>query len=110
MEIDYKKIGAQIRKYRKLRKLSQEKLAEAAEITSKHVSNIENGNTKLSVDCLLRISGALDVTPDHLVIDHIKIHQGILDEEWAEIVHTCTVAEQRKFLKLFRAFVDIERG
>lgn len=110
MDIDYNKIGAQVKKYRKMREMSQEQLAEAAEISSKHVSGIENGRTKMSVDCLIRIADVLEITPDHLIIDYVKNQQAILDEEWAELVHECTVAEQKKFLKYFRAFVDIERG
>lgn len=110
MKIDYSKIGAQVKKYRDMSGMSQEQLAEAAEITSKHVSGIEHGRTKLSVDCLISISNALNVTPNHLVADFLLEQQVALDGEWAQLLHECNMLEQKKILKYFRAFVDIERG
>lgn len=60
----YKKIGAKIVFYRKLRSMTQEKLAEEVGITPQYLSRIENGGyTKsVSLSTLMMIAGALDVT------------------------------------------------
>ena len=65
----YKKIGAKIVFYRKLRSMTQEKLAEEVGITPQYLSSIENGGyTKsVSLSTLMMIAGALDVTMSQLM-------------------------------------------
>lgn len=65
----YKKIGAKIVFYRKLRSMTQEKLAEEVGITPQYLSRIENGGyTKsVSLSTLMIIAGALDVTMSQLM-------------------------------------------
>ena len=65
----YKKIGAKIVYYRKLRSMTQEKLAEEVGITPQYLSRIENGGyTKsVSLSTLMMIAGALDVTMSQLM-------------------------------------------
>ena len=64
-----KKIGAKIVFYRKLRSMTQEKLAEEVGITPQYLSRIENGGyTKsVSLSTLMMIAGALDVTMSQLM-------------------------------------------
>ena len=57
--IDYKFLGSRIRAVRLEKKITQEKLAEAAGVGVTHISHIETGKTKLSVQCLLDIANAL---------------------------------------------------
>ena len=47
--IDYYEIGQRVRKFRKAYGLSQEELAEKIGISTTHMSHIETGNTKLSL-------------------------------------------------------------
>ena len=65
----YKKIGAKIVFYRKLRSMTQEKLAEEVGVTPQYLSRIENGGyTKsVSLSTLMMIAGALDVTMSQLM-------------------------------------------
>ena len=57
-----KLLGEKIRFYRKRAKLSQEKLAELADLHSKYVSEVERGGKTISVDALFRIAKALNVS------------------------------------------------
>lgn len=68
--MNYKDIGRRIRKYRKLKNLSQEQLAEKVEISVPHMSHIETGSTKLSLQVLVDISIALDVNTDDLIFEN----------------------------------------
>ena len=52
--MDYYAIGQRIRKFRKAQNLSQEALAEQANISTTHMSHIETGNTKLSLTDIVR--------------------------------------------------------
>lgn len=57
----YLKIGKRVRHLRKLRKMSQEKLAELADINRNYVGKIERAESKASIDTLYKISLALKV-------------------------------------------------
>ena len=65
--LDYEMIGLNIREHRKNCGLSQEQLAELAEISTTHMSHIETGSTKLSLPTLFSISCALECSLDELV-------------------------------------------
>lgn len=67
--VRYKKIGAKIVYYRKIRNLRQEELAEKVSITPQYLSRIENGgySKNVSLSTLMKIAGALDVTMSQLM-------------------------------------------
>lgn len=67
----YKKIGARIVYYRKLKGMTQEYLAELVGISPQYLSKIENGNYKNSVSfsVLIRIAEKLHVKMTQLVQD-----------------------------------------
>ena len=67
--MDYYAIGQRIRKIRKARGLSQEKLAEMISISTTHMSHIETANTKLSLAVFVDIAEALEVQSDMLLYD-----------------------------------------
>lgn len=66
---EYKKIGLNIAYYRKLKGLSQMQLAEAVGISRTHISNIEAPNmpTSISLETLMDIADALEVSPEALL-------------------------------------------
>jgi len=70
--MDYKLLGDNIRKYRKLRGLTQEQLSELANISSVFTSQIENASRKPSLETIVSIAVALNISIDVLVNDIIK--------------------------------------
>ncbi len=54
-------IGSRIKELRKSRKLSQEKLAERAEINPKYLSRIELGIENPTLDLFIKLATALEV-------------------------------------------------
>ena len=67
--MDYYLIGQRIRKYRKAHQLSQDALAEKVGISTTHMSHIETGNTKLSLQVLVKLAEILGVHTDDLLFD-----------------------------------------
>ncbi|MBR3823578.1 MAG: helix-turn-helix transcriptional regulator [Lachnospiraceae bacterium] len=63
------KIGLNIAYYRKLRKMTQLELAEKANLSRTHISNIEAPNmiTSISIETLLDIAEALEIPASHLL-------------------------------------------
>lgn len=54
-------LGKRIRFYRRLNGLTQEKLAEKAELVPSYVSDVERGRVNISVDAVHRIARAFGV-------------------------------------------------
>ena len=59
-------LGQNIRLYRKLCRLTQERLAEKAELAPSYLSDVERGRENISVDALRRIAKALNVPLEDL--------------------------------------------
>lgn len=66
MEFDYSEIGTNIRKARKKRGITQEELANVADISTQHLCRIENGVRTPSLETVHRITYALGTTADVL--------------------------------------------
>ena len=64
-----KVIGETIRKYRKAAKLSQEALAEKADLHHNYIGELERGEKAATIDTLLKIAKALGVRVRDLVAD-----------------------------------------
>jgi len=60
-------VGQNIRAYRKQARMSQEKLAEKADLSYKYVGEVERGCVNISLDSLARIAKALKVKVRDLV-------------------------------------------
>jgi transcriptional regulator with XRE-family HTH domain len=60
-------VGQQIRLHRKQAQLSQERLAEKADLSYKYVGEVERGSVNISLDSLMRIAKALKVKAHTLI-------------------------------------------
>ena len=100
--MDYFKIGQEIRKARKARALSQEELAEMVNISTTHMSHIETGKTKLSLQVLVDIAAVLHAGVDTLLTAHDTAPTTITDEI-TDILQTCSPQESRVLMDILRA-------
>ena len=66
--LDRKKIGKRLQTRRKEMGLRQEKLAEMTDISRTHISSLERGLDGFSVETLITICDALEITPDYLLL------------------------------------------
>ncbi|MCD7826658.1 MAG: helix-turn-helix domain-containing protein [Clostridiaceae bacterium] len=66
--MNQKQIGKNIKKRREEMGMTQAELAEKANISVVHVSHIENGKVKMSLDTLLAMCHALDNTPNDILL------------------------------------------
>ena len=70
IELDFKVIGARIQKCRAERKMTQAELAEIIDTNQKHLSRIEGGYHRSTLDAIVAIARALDVSVDYLIADY----------------------------------------
>lgn len=82
MTLDYSEMGKRIAHRRNKLNIRQNILAEQIGISNNHLSNIERGKEKPSVDILIEICKALGVTPDYLIMGNMysnNVPQNITD-------------------------------
>ena len=78
-------MGNRIKIRRKELRIKQAELAERLNISNSHMSSIENGRQKPSLDIFIQICNLLNVTPDYLLLGSMhayNIPQDIIDKLW----------------------------
>ncbi|MBE5922698.1 MAG: helix-turn-helix transcriptional regulator [Lachnospiraceae bacterium] len=93
--VNYCSLGANIRKYREEKGLSAEKLSTLSNVSKSHINNIESANSKPSLEVLVRIANALDVSLDVLVCDSLYTSKHIKMMEYAIALDNCNEGEVR---------------
>ena len=71
--MDLKNIGANVKKLRLEKKMTQAKLAELANISTVHMSHIETGSVSMSLESLLELSRALNTTPNRILLGEYEL-------------------------------------
>ena len=71
IDLNYKLMGQRLRAIRKKLGLTQEQVAEKAEISPQHYSGMETGGVKVSLPALIRIANVLNASMDELLLDSI---------------------------------------
>lgn len=110
MDIDYKALGLRIKFARLKKNLSQEILAEKADISVPHMSNIETGNTKASLPTLVSIANALETSVDTFLCDSVISSKHIFIKEVDEIFQDCDDFEVRFLVKMLKCSKDALRS
>lgn len=100
MDINYQELGKRIRKTRDNIGLSQEAFAEKVDLSITHISNIENGNSKVSLNSVLTIANALNVTIDYLLRDSIINQTNAVKIDLSHIFDDCSDSESDFLLSL----------
>ena len=100
--MDNKTIGKTIKHYRQQQRFTQEEFAEIIGVSTGHVSRIERGVKRASLETLVEISRTLDVTLDALV--GIRSQKEIeCDKELSELLVWCNEYERAVILDTIEA-------
>ena len=95
-------LGQRIADLRRSKGISQLCLAEMADISKEHLSNLERGNKLPSAKTLAQIASALDVSLDTLVgVDNAQSHIEI-DGQLQSLLSAYSLAEKDALLAIFR--------
>ena len=95
MNVNYKQVGARIRDRRKLMGYTQEAIAEIVDLSASFVSHIECGRKKASLDTLVRISAALNVTVDWLLSGTSTVGTSAFLPEIQKLMDDCLPYERQ---------------
>ena len=94
MEIDYGEVGRRIRVIREGHNLSQEALAERADLSPAYISHIERTAKKPSLSALIRLAAALDVTLDYLLAGNQPADQTAYMADVQALLDGCSLTER----------------
>ena len=103
MVIDYDAIGMRIKIARIKAKITQEALAERTGLSTVHISNVETGNTKVSLPSIIAIANVLSVSVDQLLCDSVIQSNHVFNQEAQEILMDCSPRDIRVLLDVLKA-------
>lgn len=112
VSVDYKDLGNRIKRKREDLRLSQAELAAMADLSTQHISNVENARSKIGLDKLVTIANVLNCSIDELLCGSIRVSRAIYNEEIAALIETFSDAEVRALpeaLKYFNYINEISR-
>ena len=109
MELDYNAIGKRIKIARIKADLTQERLAEAVQVSPSHMSNIETGTTRVSLTTIVTIANALSVTTDDLLCDSVKKARVQFERDIEETLEDCDEYETRMIADMAQALKETLR-
>lgn len=95
-------IGARIREVRLKKKMSQQELGAAANVSLPHISEIELGKSQMRLSTFIRIAEALQVSTDYLIRPNVPEVNAIYQSEFEEIISDCSPMEIDSIFRIVR--------
>ena len=110
MAIDYEALGKCISNARKQTGITQEALGEQLNMTRKHISVIEAAINRLSLDTLVDIANALNVSADDLLVDSLAHSASTADSEIHRLLLDRSTLEQEILTRMVKELKAILYG
>lgn len=105
-DIDFSKVSEKIRRIRLSKGLTQEYVANVADVNTSHISNIENNRVKISLTTLVNVCNALDTTVDYILNDEYSNATSAIDQSILIEVQKCDRTTKERILKIIRALQE----
>lgn len=104
MDYRYIEMGNRIKNRRKELHIKQSELAELLDISNNHMSAIETGKQKPSLDTFIDICEKLKVTPDYLLLG--SIHANNIPQNIVEKLRLCDKSDVELAKKIIELLVE----
>lgn len=98
----FRYLGQRIREERTRYRLTQEQLAEAAQVNESYIGQVERGEKNPSLETVVSIAKALGVTVDYLLQEDMNVEPNSLLNELASFAKDKDPEELRLMLNIFR--------
>lgn len=102
-EINFSHISKKIKETRISRGLTQDYVANIADVNTSHISNIENNRVKVSLSTLVQICNALDVTVDYILAEEYDNPTSAIEQEILHELQFCDTETKGQILKIVKA-------
>lgn len=97
----FTEMGNRIKLRRKELKLKQSELAEFLDISNNHMSSIETGRQKPSMDIFIKLCDELKVTPDYLLLG--SMHATNIPQDISDKLRLCNKSD----IELAKKFIEL---
>ena len=87
MKVNKKDMGRRVKKARQQKNLTQDQLAEIIGTSTAHISHIENARGNASIDTIIDIMDALDLSPNELFCGTVETAKPHLLTESVELLN-----------------------
>lgn len=104
MELNYIALGERIAKRRKQLGIKQNVLADRLEISNNYLSSIERGKEKPSLEILIKICNALNITPDYVIMGNMRSNN--VPQKISEGLRLCTAEDIQLVEKIIEVMVE----
>ena len=105
-QIDYVARGKRIRAERRRQDLTQEQLAELADISESFMGHIERGGRVLSVETLVKIANALNLSIEYIVCGEYNYQPNTLPSEVHEALNKMSDRQRKVFLSMMKTLAE----
>lgn len=109
-QANYKLIGTRVREKRLQKHYSQEQLSWETNISTTHISHIETAKKKPSLDALICIANALDITMDELLTGNLINNLNEYQSDIKILLEDCSSEEKRYIYELLSSSKKILRN
>ena len=103
MKLNYALIGQRVAAQRKHLKLTQAQLAEKSELTTKYISKIETSNSIPSIQSVMKLCAALELTPNYLLFE---MENDIEQQGYTETAHKLKLCSPSQ-IRQISGFIDV---
>ena len=100
MAFDSISIGKNIKFYRNKKGISQEDLGKAVYVSNIHISYLEAGTKAPSLELLILIANALDVSADDLLVDNLTHTSSAVGQELHVLLQNCNHDEKEMLIRI----------
>ena len=102
MALDYSRIGSRIKRYRLDKRLTQEQLGDTIHISAALITALERGVKGPSLETLVNIANALEVSADDILVDALTHTNSAVGNEVQEILLDCNNKEMEILIRALR--------
>ena len=110
MALDYSALGKRISNFRNASGFTQEQFSFRCGVGNKHISNIELGKSKPSLESLVQIANFLNVSSDDLIVDSLTHSASTADSEIHRLLLDCNTLEQEILTRMVKELKAILYG
>lgn len=104
--MDTQKVGRRIQEMRKRRGLTQEKLAEMADLSTKYISNLECSFKTPKIDTFISIANALQCDANSLLVDVLDVTTEQESNLVSKRLLDLPLEDQRWILRILDVLID----
>lgn len=105
MKINYNDLGARIRRRREELNMSQAELASRTNLSTQHISNVENAKTRIGLEKLIAITNVLNCSADELLCGSLRTgSRAVYSDEISAIIEDFSDTEIRALPEFLRNY------